>query len=176
MTLSQLKSESLLSVGFAPQAHADARSLILGSMPGVASLNADQYYAFSRNAFWKIMEELFAATTDLEYTYRLQVLHSHHIALWDVIHACHRPGSLDSNIADDGLEINNFNAFFKQHPLITHIYFNGQKAADLFKKKVRPSLKSRFEYSTLPSTSPAHAALNFAEKLALWSVIKTNND
>ena len=74
-----------LSQGFAPIARPDARLLILGSMPGVASLEATQYYAFPRNVFWKVMGDLFAAGPELDYRSRLQKLMTHHIALWDVI-------------------------------------------------------------------------------------------
>ena len=161
-----------LSQGFAPVARPDARMLILGSMPGVASLEAMQYYAFPRNVFWKIMGDLFGAGPELGYPDRLQKLTSNHIALWDVIANCHRPGSLDSAISEDGLVTNDFNNFFKQHPHITHVYFNGQKAAGLFKKKVLPGLESHHEYLALPSTSPAHAAKNYAAKLRAWSVIR----
>jgi len=161
-----------LSQGFAPAARGDARLLILGSMPGVASLAAAQYYAFPRNAFWKIMGDLFAAGPELDYQSRLQKLNENHIALWDVIEACHRPGSLDSAISEDGLATNDFNSFFVQHPQITRVYFNGQKAAGLFKKKVAPGLKGHYEYLTLPSTSPAYAAKNYKAKLEAWSVLK----
>lgn len=161
-----------LSQGFAPVAGADARLLILGSMPGVASLEAVQYYAFPRNVFWRIMGDLFAAGPALDYQSRLQKLVDNQIALWDVIEACHRPGSLDSAISEDGLATNDFDSFFTQHPQITHIYFNGQKAAGLFKKKVLPDLKGHYEYLTLPSTSPAHAARSYAAKLEAWSVIR----
>ena len=161
-----------LSQGFAAVARPDARLLILGSMPGVASLEATQYYAFPRNVFWKIMGDLFAAGPDLNYPSRLQKLADNYIALWDVIETCHRPGSLDSAISEDGMATNDFNGFFKQHPQITHVYFNGQKAAGLFKKKVLPALTGHYEYHVLPSTSPAHAAKSYAAKLEAWSVIK----
>ncbi|MDH4020540.1 MAG: DNA-deoxyinosine glycosylase, partial [Xanthomonadales bacterium] len=134
------------SQGFPPVAQPDARLLILGSMPGVASLDAVQYYAFPRNAFWKIMGDLFGAGPQLDYASRLQKLNDNHIALWDVIQTCVRPGSLDSAISETGLATNDFDGFFKQHPLISHVYFNGQKAASLFKKKVAPSLTKRYEY------------------------------
>jgi len=155
-------------------ARPDARTLILGSMPGVASLDANQYYAFARNAFWRIMGELFNAGPELNYHARLQILTSNHIALWDVIRACRRSGSLDSAIADDGMISNDFNGFFEQYPLVRQVYFNGQKAANLFKKRVLPSLEGGFECVTLPSTSPAHAAINYADKLAAWSMIKSD--
>jgi hypoxanthine-DNA glycosylase len=158
--------------GFSPVARPDARKLILGSMPGTASLEAVQYYAFPRNAFWKIMGDLFGAGPGLEYSARLHVLTDIHIALWDVIAACHRPGSLDSAISEDGMATNDFNGFFAQHPQISHVYFNGQKAAALFKKKVLPGLERDFCLTTLPSTSPAHAAKGYAAKLDAWSVLR----
>ena len=160
-----------LSQGFAPISRADARMLILGSMPGVASLEAVQYYAFERNVFWRIMGDLFSAGPEMDYQERLEVLLSNHIALWDVIGTCHRPGSLDSAISKDGLEINDFVGFFKRHPQISQVCFNGQKAAELFRKKVMPGLSGQFNYVTLPSTSPANAARNYVSKLEAWSVI-----
>jgi TDG/mug DNA glycosylase family protein len=160
-----------LSQGFAPISRPNARLLILGSMPGIASLEAVEYYAFERNAFWKIMGNIFSFGTDMDYQERLQVLLSNHVALWDVIGTCHRPGSLDSAISKDGLKTNDFDSFFKQHPQISQIYFNGQKAAELFRKKVLPDLSGQFEFVTLPSTSPANAARNYASKLEAWSVI-----
>ena len=141
-------------------------------MPGVASLDAVQYYAFPRNAFWKIMGDLFGAGPQLGYAARLQKLNENHIALWDVIQTCVRPGSLDSAISEAGLATNDFTGFFKQHPLISHVYFNGQKAAGLFKKRVVPGLTNRYEFQTLPSTSPANAASSYAAKLEAWSVVK----
>ena len=162
-----------LSQGFAPVARPDANILILGSMPGVASLEATQYYAFPRNAFWKIMGELFAAGPELDYMQRLETLMANHIALWDVIETCQRPGSLDSAISEDGMTTNDFSNFFTRHPHINRVYFNGQKAAGLFKKKVAPGLIGHYEYHTLPSTSPANAGMNYATKLKAWSVIKT---
>jgi TDG/mug DNA glycosylase family protein len=165
-----------LSQGFAPVARADARLLILGSMPGVASLEATQYYAFPRNAFWKIMGDLFATGPQLDYRSRLQKLMTHHIALWDVIEACKRPGSLDSAISKDSMTTNDFIGFFESHPQITHVCFNGQKAAGLFKKKVTPTLTGHYEYLTLPSTSPAYAAKSYAAKLEAWSALKIELD
>ncbi len=165
-------SAKKLSQGFAPVARPDARLLILGSMPGVASLEAAQYYAFPRNVFWKIMGDLFAVESELDYLARLQKLGENYIALWDVIESCHRPGSLDSAISEAGMATNDFNGFFKQHPHITHVYFNGQNAAGLYKKTVLPGLTGHYEYHVLPSTSPAHAAKNYAAKLEAWSVIK----
>jgi hypoxanthine-DNA glycosylase len=161
------------SQGFPPVSAPDAHVLILGSMPGVASLEAAQYYAFPRNVFWRIMGELFGAGPELVYQARLDKLVACHIALWDVIAECRRPGSLDASIAEDGLITNNFAGFFDRHPSITRVAFNGQTAARLFRKKVQFSLAREFEYLTLPSTSPAHAAKSYAQKLEAWSVLRT---
>ena len=160
------------SQGFPPAARADARILVLGSMPGVASLEASQYYAFPRNAFWSIMGDLFGAGPQLDYPRRLDVLNDNRIALWDVIQACVRPGSLDSAIRDEGMETNDFQGFFERHPHIRHVCFNGRKAEDLFRKRVQPGLAANCEYHLLPSTSPANAGKSYAEKLEAWSLLK----
>ena len=118
------------------------------------------------------MADLFAAGPELDYPLRLKILTENKIALWDVVKVCHRPGSLDSAISGDGLAINDFNAFFTRHPHISRVFFNGQKAADLFKKRVAPDLSGHYDYRTLPSTSPAHAARSYAAKLEAWSVIR----
>jgi len=160
------------SQGFAPVSAPDARVLILGSMPGVASLEATQYYAFPRNVFWRIMGELFGAAPQLDYPLRLQKLNENHIALWDVVQACHRPGSLDSAISEAGMETNDFSGFFEKHPHISHVLFNGQKAASLFNRKVAQVLTVQLDHLVLPSTSPANAASSYAVKLEKWSVLK----
>jgi len=159
------------SQGFAPVARTDARILILGSMPGAASLAAAQYYAFPRNAFWRIMGDLYGAGPQLDYASRLAVLNDNRVALWDVIQACIRPGSLDSAIVEAGLETNDFGGFFERHPLIGHVCFNGRKAADLFRRRVQPDLAVRCQYHVLPSTSPANAGKDYAAKLEAWSLL-----
>lgn len=158
--------------GFPAVAQPGARKLILGSMPGVASLEATQYYAYPRNAFWKIIGDLFAPGLEMDYRARLQLLAKNHIALWDVVQSCRRPGSLDSAISTEGLVINDVESFFNQFPHIQQVFFNGQKAAGLFLKKVAPGLAGEFQYTTLPSTSPAYAAKRYAAKLEAWSVIR----
>jgi len=118
------------------------------------------------------MGALYQAGPELDYHSRLEILASQHIALWDVIESCQRSGSLDSAIVAEGMICNDFTGFFARHPQIRQVYFNGQKAAKLFRQRVLPGLRGNFEYVTLPSTSPAHAARSYAEKLAAWSVIK----
>ena len=160
--------------GFDYCAETDARILILGSMPSRKSLADQQYYAHPRNAFWPIMGALFDFDAALPYQARLQRLKQRRIALWDVAHRCIRPGSLDADMRD--VEPNDFRAFFAAHPGIRHIFFNGRKAESLFTRLVRPQLaaaQQALPRRLLPSTSPAHAALSFDEKLAAWRVLKT---
>ena len=151
---------------FPPIAAPDARILILGSMPGEASLKAKQYYAHPMNAFWRIMGELVGAGPDIPYPARTQLLRAHGIAVWDVLKSCVRPGSLDSSIRDE--VPNDFARFFMAHPRLTHIGLNGGKAAASFKRHAATHCPGHVVVATLPSTSPAHAARSFAEKLALW--------
>ncbi len=160
-----------LSTGFPPIVDARARVLILGSMPGVASLEAGQYYAHERNAFWPIMGELFGAGFDLPYEERTERLREAGIAVWDVLKSCHRPGSLDSAIDDSTAVVNDFGSFFRRHRRVRRVLFNGHKAATVYRKKVLPdvTLKAPYlEHSRLPSTSPAHAAMRFDAKLEAW--------
>ena len=151
---------------FEPIAAPDARILILGSMPGVASLEAKEYYAHPQNAFWRIMDELIGAGPDKSYAERTRILKVHGIAVWDVLKSCIRPGSLDSDIRDE--VPNDFAAFFAAHPRITHIGLNGGKAAATFRKYAAAHCPAHVHIVVLPSTSPAHAARSFAEKCALW--------
>jgi len=178
---------------FPPVADASATVLILGSMPGAASLRAQEYYAHPRNAFWHIMGELTGATPSLPYAERLARLRTSGIALWDVLHSCTRAGSLDADIDEVSLRPNDFAGFLREHPQITHIFFNGSKAEQCFLKYVLPGLRTNYEWrmtndevppahsacdnnhsmrglhlQRLPSTSPAHAGLAYAKKLAAW--------
>lgn len=157
---------------FAPVSQPDAKILILGSMPGAASLQAQQYYAHPRNAFWSMIQHVFKTEPGLSYEARLQLLRDHKIALWDVLENCEREGSLDSAIRAE--VPNDFQTFMTEHPSITHIFFNGKKARMAFDKLVLHALdlKDReIEYTTLPSTSPANASHNFHSKLAIWRQI-----
>ena len=157
---------------FSPVAGAGARVLILGSMPGKASLEADQYYAHPRNAFWRIMGDLLGAGPDLPYPERLEKLKAAGIALWDVIAACERDGSLDADIVGTTVRPNDFSAFFAVHRSIDRIFFNGAAAETNFRRLVLPGLGgTERRLLRLPSTSPAHAGMRYAEKLAAWSAI-----
>ena len=158
---------------FPPVTNTDATVLILGSMPGTESLKQQQYYAHAQNAFWKIMGELVGARRELPYEERLLKLTAARIASWDVLKTCEREGSLDSDIQNE--TANNFAAFFKKHPLITHVFFNGAKAEQSFNKFVLGKQKlPPLTFQRLPSTSPAHAGMRYAEKLKVWKEAMTS--
>jgi TDG/mug DNA glycosylase family protein len=159
---------------FDPVADRKATVLILGSMPGRASLAAGQYYAHRQNAFWRIVCRLLAIDPASPYQARVRALRASRIALWDVLHSCVRPGSLDSRIERE--TANDFAAFFRRHPDIAQVFFNGAKAEACFRRQVLPrvgrTLRDRvISFSRLPSTSPAHASLPFDRKLEAWRAI-----
>lgn len=160
------------SQGFPPIADAHARVLLLGSLPGQVSLQRQQYYAQAHNAFWKIMGRLFGAGPDLPYAARARCLVHNGIALWDVCAEAQRPGSLDAAIVHASVVSNDFAGFLAAHPHIDWIGFNGSTAAALYRRHVLPGLPAplhALRCTTLPSTSPAHAAMRFEEKLARWT-------
>src|SRR5688572_3987837 len=109
-------------------------------MPGEKSLQMQQYYAHPQNALWKIMGELIGAGRDLDYADRIMRLNAYGIGMWDVLMSCHRPGSLDSAIVQATMEANNFGAFYLAHPQVTHVFFNGGKAAETYKRYVLQQL------------------------------------
>lgn len=142
-------------------------------MPGAASLAAGQYYAHPRNAFWPIMGALFGAGPELPYADRLQRLNAAGVALWDVIAACERTGSLDSAIAADSVEANDFARLFRACPHIEQVFFNGSAAETAFRRHVQGRIAlPALRLTRLPSTSPAHAARGFEAKLAAWQAVK----
>ena len=157
---------------FDPVSRHDARILVLGSMPGVISLQQQQYYAHPRNAFWPIMSHLFGFDADLPYAERCRFLMDNGVAVWDVLKACKRPGSLDASIVASTMVVNDFPAFLLQHPGIGTICFNGATAEKTFLRHARPGFTAQkaeaIRLLRLPSTSPAHAAMRFEEKLAAW--------
>ncbi len=156
------------SAGFPPVASTDARILILGSLPGKRSLEEAQYYAHRQNAFWRIMAELFGVEGD--YSNRCRQLMVHRIAVWDVLASSVRPGSLDADIRLDSARANDFAGFLSDHAQINRICFNGRKAEQMFRKLVVPTLVGAMpELVSLPSTSPAYAALSFDAKLEIWA-------
>jgi len=172
-----VKRRDALSVGFSPIAGAGARVLVLGSLPGRMSLEKQQYYAQPYNAFWKIMGQLFGAAPELPYERRLEMLRENGVAVWDVLAAGERSGSLDSAIVASSIVVNDFGAFLGAHRDIRLICFNGNKAAELYRRRVLPKLTpdvAVIDTELLPSTSPAHASRTFAQKLARWSEVLVN--
>ena len=160
---------------FPPIAARTAHTLILGSLPGRRSLEQQQYYAHPQNAFWKLIAHIFDIPRELPYERRTRALTRHGIALWDVFAAAERPGSLDSAIVHDTAEANDFREFLRAHPQIRRVFFNGRKSEEIFRRRVLPRIGTEFpglRYAGLPSTSPAHAGMDFAGKLARWRAIR----
>ncbi len=169
-----MNTPSLAVKSFNVIADTDASLLILGSMPGIRSLEAQEYYAHPRNAFWDIMAQLFELEREAPYAQRLNQLKKENIALWDVAHQCVRPGSLDANIDQQSVIPNDIPGLLAECPQLKTLCFNGKAAEQLFKRHfkalyVDPSLN----LICLPSTSPAHASLAFADKLEAWATIKS---
>lgn len=148
------------------------RILVVGSMPGVASLQQQQYYAHPRNAFWPIMQALFAVNRELAYDERLAALQARGIGLWDVFSRCHREGSLDSAICTETAECNDFAALLLRYPSIHSVFFNGRLAEKMFCRHVLPGLPAvPARLQALPSTSPANASMTPAQKMDAWRVV-----
>lgn len=146
------------------------RIIILGSMPGVASLEAVQYYAHPRNAFWPIMAELFGVDHQADYKIRIQQIAAQPLILWDSLQSCHRPGSLDSNIDVKSARANDFAGLLQRYPDIRAIVFNGATSEKYFRQLVVPGLPQAIdiELIRMPSTSPANAGMTFEQKLKVW--------
>jgi double-stranded uracil-DNA glycosylase len=154
---------------FKPIEPESARTLVLGSMPGTMSLAAKQYYAHPRNAFWKIMSAILEFPETAAYEERVAALKNAGIALWDVLQYCVRDGSLDADIEAGSEKANNIQSLLQRLPGIKVVCFNGTAAESCFKRLVMPTLKNVDpKYVRLPSTSPAHAALSFEQKVAVW--------
>jgi hypoxanthine-DNA glycosylase len=154
--------------GFPPVVDADTRVLILGSLPGEASLAVSRYYGNPRNAFWRLMERVLGAPlVPLDYEARLAALLAHGVGLWDVIAEAERPGSLDSAIRDPAA--NDLVKLIETLPNLRAVAFNGGTAAKLGGRLIG----ERIPTIALPSSSPAHAARTFEQKAEAWSALKT---
>lgn len=157
-----------MNKSFAPSIDERTHTLVLGSMPGVVSLNKSEYYAHPRNHFWKIIYTLFNEPYEESYEKRMAFVLSKGIGLWDVIESCEREGSLDTAIRSE--RPNDFKTLFKQYPNITLVVFNGAKAYDVFRKKVGFDSFPQLTFVKMGSTSPAHA-VGFDKKLNEWEAI-----
>jgi hypoxanthine-DNA glycosylase len=161
-------SLSLAKYSFPPIVGADARLLILGTLPGEESLRLQQYYGHTRNHFWPLIAAVFNEAAPVSYPERIDLLKRNRCALWDVLESAERVGSLDSAIRNP--VANAFAEFFTDHPKIRTIAFNGQKARSLFRRYVvKPGAVSEegFTMLDLPSSSPLYTK-PFEEKLVLW--------
>jgi len=161
---------------FAPIVDHSSRVLVLGSMPGKASLRAGQYYAHPRNLFWQFMHELLSVDAEASYEQRTAGLLERGVALWDVLKSCTRESSLDSDIVTSSIVANDFHGLFREYPQIRVVCFNGAKAADVFSRNVLGRLgerAGRMRLHRLPSTSPANASVPFARKLDAWRAVAT---
>ena len=158
------------SYSFPPIANKNAKILILGTMLGKKSLELQEYYGYKYNVFWKILFKLLNSEFSEDYNTKKKLLIDNDIALWDSLQFCFRKGSADADIKD---EIpNDFITFFKKHPTVKQVYFNGTAAMNYYKKYVKYS--DCLSFYLLPSTSPANARMSFEEKLNKWRVIIDN--
>lgn len=149
--------------GFPPVLAIDTRLLILGSFPSEASLAAGQYYAHPRNQFWRLLGTVCGEPlSEIDYAARLERVLSHQIGIWDVLAACCRTGSLDTAIRD--ANPNDLASLRETAPQLSKVCFNGKTAG-----RFEPAMRAAgFSTAVLPSSSPAHAALSFEQKLQLW--------
>jgi double-stranded uracil-DNA glycosylase len=159
--------------GLPAQLGDECRVLVLGSMPGEASLEAARYYAHPRNRFWPLMGQLCGFDATLDYPQRLAALQQAGIGLWDVIGRCRRRGSLDTAILDE--VANDLPGLLARLPQLQAIAFNGGKAAQSFRRHVEPALdparRDGLAWHALPSTSPANAGFSHDRLLAQWQVL-----
>jgi hypoxanthine-DNA glycosylase len=154
------------SCGLHPVTGPHPRTLILGSFPSQLSLRHAEYYGNSRNHFWNILGTLLGFDADLPYPQRIAILTHHHIALWDVVASCERPGSADARITVPVL--NDIAGFVASRPTLRLIALNGNTAARFY---ARITGDIAIPSVVLPSTSPANARVSFNEKVTRWSVI-----
>ncbi|GAA0285446.1 hypothetical protein GCM10009127_28980 [Alteraurantiacibacter aestuarii] len=137
---------------------------MLGSLPGEASLAAGRYYAHPRNQFWQLVGAVIGRDlVALDYELRLQALLNAGIGLWDTVQSAHREGSLDSAIREESH--NSLHDLCAQLPALRAIGFNGAKSARIGSKLLAGS---PYMLVSLPSSSPAYAAMNLAGKQARW--------
>ncbi len=171
-----MQNDNTHCIGLLPSVDKNSRVLILGSMPGAASLAAQQYYAHPSNRFWPLITKLLQEKeTPHEYPDRLKMLLRHHVALWDAIDTCDRPGSLDSDIRN--VRANDFTAFLKQWPNIHVIGLNGGKAYATFEKANRPLFdRTDLRILKLPSTSPANARWRMEDLIQAWKDLFHGDD
>lgn len=150
---------------FKPVIDERSRILILGSMPGRASLESGHYYAHPQNRFWPLMMKLLNGGQPIEdYEQRLQLLLDNGIALWDVCESCEREGSLDKAIM--AVDPNDIPALLEEYKGIERIIFNGSAAREIFKQNFNLDIPTHM----MPSTSPVPRRYirNFDDVARVW--------
>jgi len=149
--------------GLAPIVDADTRLIVLGSFPGVASLQAQQYYGHPRNHFWPLLAALWGVDlAAMAYRQRLAEARRRGLGLWDIYASCRREGSLDQAIEEP--ELNDLASLRRRAPLLQAVAHNGGESARAMKSVAALG----YTVLRLPSTSPANASWSFDRKLAAW--------
>lgn len=157
---SSMMTERICSFG--PIVDENSRVVVLGSMPSVQSLTEGFYYANPRNAFWRILAEVYGIEIPETWEEKQALVRGKGIALWDAARSCERNGSLDSNMRQ--IELNDFDAFFARYGQIGTVLLNGGTACRLFMRW--PGAREKRTIA-LPSTSPAYT-LSYEKKLQAW--------
>ncbi len=154
---------------FPPSVDERTRLLILGSLPGDASIRQGEYYAHRGNAFWSLMGDVLGEDLRaLPYAMRLKSLRARHVGLWDVIESADRSGSLDSAIR--GAELRDLSAFIQRLPALKAVAFNGRTAALHGRKQMTDG--SSLTLIDLPSSSGAYASLSREKKAEAWHILR----
>jgi hypoxanthine-DNA glycosylase len=153
---------------FPPIVDANARVLVLGTLPGEESLRRQEYYAHPRNLFWPILFALCGGVSQIDYAAKLAFAKNHRVALWDVCARAERAGSADATIRRE--RPNAIETLLDAHPRIGAVAFNGAGARRLYDRHFRR--RPAIAYLALPSTSPAYAGLDFAAKLERWQALR----
>jgi hypoxanthine-DNA glycosylase len=158
--------DDALLAGLPPVIARSTRLLVLGSFPGVASLQAGQYYGHPRNHFWPIVGSLWGVDLlALSYAQRLAQIKSRGLGLWDVYASCRRQGSLDSAIRD--ATFNDLTGLRRRAPALRGVAHNGGESA----RAMRHTQALGLPVWRLPSTSPANASWSFERKRAAWRTV-----
>jgi len=158
--------------GLPPIVGPSPRILLLGSFPSQESLRRSEYYANPKNQFWKLLSAVLDVLFSASYEQRVATSMQCRVALWDVLQKCARQGSLDARIDRNTMVPNDIAAFLHAAPSIQMIGLNGGMAVNIFDRYCRASMRPDVQVVPLPSSSSAHAAMSFAQKLQAWSVMK----
>ncbi len=150
---------------FAPVYDEYSEILILGTFPSVKSRENQFYYGHPQNRFWKVLAEVFEDEVPSSIEEKINFLHQHHIALWDVIATCEITGSADATITN--ATPNDIATLLKKAP-IRKICCNGTKSWKLFQKYIQPGMEDKIPTVKFPSTSPANASWTLEKLIATW--------